>query len=217
MFVNCGGGERARGKGGDGRNNVATACSTHSQNSFPSQFASRNLILIMYASFRITRLVRGLSSAAAFAPTNMDAAREIASKNKEVVQVVGTVVASVGIVGGAVIYATGWKGEAKEIKEKVAGLEKLVATKVEVAEVEKSLAKVETDVKTFVKKEELAKVETEVKNLATKEAVAKVETEVKNVLQSARLEGENAALRAWKEKEASVAGGKASLGAGNQS
>ena len=43
------------------------------------------------------------------------------------------------------------------------------------------------------------------------EAVGKVETEVKNVLQSARLEGENAALRAWKEKEASVAGGKASL------
>ncbi len=156
------------------------------------------------------RLARGLSTAAVFAPTKMDAARDIASKNKEVVQVVAAVIGSVGIVGTAVVYATGWKGEAKELREKVAGLETLLATKVagleknlatkvEVVELGKSLAKVET---AFVKKEDFAKVETA---FVKKEDFAKVETKVENiasnVVQSARLEGENAALRVWKEKE----------------
>jgi hypothetical protein len=149
------------------------------------------------------RFVRGLSMGADQKLNTLLAARDLARENKEVVQVVGTVVASVGIVGGAVIYATGWKSEAKEIKEKLAGLEKLVAT----------------EVKNLATKEEVAKVETEVKNLATKEEVAKVgtsigkaETKVDSVVELARSAGENAALRVWKEREASVAGVKASLG-----
>jgi hypothetical protein len=61
---------------------------------------------------------------------------------------------------------------------------------------------------------EIGEVKRDVKNLASKESVAKVETEVKNVLQnvlqSARLEGQNAALKAWMEMETSVAVGQAS-------
>ena len=148
----------------------------------------------MHASRRFpqaARFVRGLSMGADQKLNTLSAARDIARENKEVVQVIGTVVASVGIVGGAVIYATGWKSEAKEIKEKLAGLEKLLATEV------KNLA---TNLAT---KEEVAKVGT---------SIGKAETKVDSVVELARSAGENAALRAWKEKEASVAGGKASLG-----
>ena len=144
----------------------------------------------MHASRRFpqaARFVRGLSMGADQKLNTLSAARDIARENKEVVQVIGTVVASVGIVGGAVIYATGWKSEAKEIKEKLAGLEKLVAT----------------EVKNLATKEELAKVGT---------SIGKAETKVESIVELARSAGENAALRAWKEKEASVAGGKASLG-----
>jgi hypothetical protein len=174
-------------------------------------FASRSIS-------RAIRLARGLSSAAVSAPT-MDEVRGIASKNKEIIQVVGTVFASVGVVGGAVIYATGWKGEAKEIKKALEALAtKEALAKVETAFVTKEeLARVETEVKNLATKESVGKVETELKSLATKEELAKVgtsigkaETKVESIVELARSAGENAALRAWKEKEAS--GGKASLG-----
>jgi hypothetical protein len=72
------------------------------------------------------------------------------------------------------------------------------------------IAEVKRDVENLATKESLARVEAEVKSLATKESVAKLETELRNVLQSARLEGQNAALKAWMEMETSVAVGQAS-------
>ncbi len=135
----------------------------------------------------------------------MALARQFSAKNKDVFQVVGVVFVVVGVVGSGVYATMGWK----KLEEKVSGMEKNLATK-------EALVKVETEVKNLATnlatKETVSKVETEVKNLATKAEMAKVETEVKNVLQHARLEGQNAALKAWNEKEASVAGGKASLG-----
>jgi hypothetical protein len=142
----------------------------------------------MYASFRFiqaTRHVRSLSTAAVSAPGRMERLQAFSSKNKDTATILGAMAGGAAAIVYAANYTMGWQPKITALEEKVAGL---------------------------VKKEDFAKVETEVKNLganlATKEAVGKVETEVKNVLQSARLEGENAALRAWKEKEASVAGGR---------
>jgi hypothetical protein len=130
-----------------------------------------------------------------------------AVRNKEMIYFVGFLAAGAYGVRSVTKEAFGWESEIAAIK---AELENRVKndefTEVKSSFVKKQdFAKVETS---FVTKEDFAKVETEVKSLATKEAVGKVETEVKNILQSARLEGENAALRVWKEKEASVAGAR---------
>jgi hypothetical protein len=153
-------------------------------------------------------------------PSIMMVDRELPSRggggSRDLLSAVGSVFVGVGVVGGWLYISLGWMN----LEEKLNGLEKLVATKEALAKVEtafvtkEALARVETEVKSLATKDALAKVELELKSLATKEAVGKVETELKNVLQSARLEGQNAALKAWMEKEASVAGGKASLGEG---
>jgi F0F1-type ATP synthase membrane subunit b/b' len=150
----------------------------------------------MYAPPRVLRAAhraRGISTVAEEAVVKpMERLRLYSSQYKDTATLVGAMAGGAAAIVYAANYTMGWQPKLTALETRMESL----ATKLEVAEVGKSVAKTET----------------EVKNLATKEEVGKVETEVKNVLQSARLEGENAALRAWKEKEASVAGGRASLG-----
>jgi hypothetical protein len=157
----------------------------------------------MYAPPRVLRAAhraRGISTVAEEAVVKpMERLRLYSSQYKGTATLVGAMAGGAAAIVYAANYTMGWQPKLTALETRMESL----ATKLEVAEVGKSVAKTETEVKNLATKEEVARVGT---------TVGKVETEVKNVLQSARLEGENAALRVWKEKEASVAGGRASLG-----
>jgi hypothetical protein len=170
----------------------------------------------MHASrsfLQATRLMRGFSTAVK--QTKMAAARKLARENKKLVSVGGTIILSASAIAGITTYVGGWKSEVAMLEEKLVAMKEAQTAfvkkedfaKVEAAYVKKEdFAKVEA---AYVKKEDFAKVEA---TFASKEdlakltmSVSKMETEVQNLLQSARLEGEKAALRVWKEKKASVA------------
>ncbi len=165
----------------------------------------------MYASrtiFQAFRHARGLSTAAeqAVNPDLMERFRVYSARHKDSATLVGSVMGGMAAMAGgaaAIVYAAnytmGWQPKLTALETRIESLAK-----------KEELAKVETEVKNLATKEELAKVGTEMKSLATKEAVAKAETEAKNAVKLSEATAEIVSLRAWKDKEISIAGGKAS-------
>jgi hypothetical protein len=146
--------------------------------------------MIAQAAARAARIRLTSSTAAqqaAPAPSTMASVRDIAKEERDVISGASIIVTAVGIIGGAFVYATGWKAEAAQLNEKLISTEKQLANMREI----------------FATKEEVAKVGT---------LVGKVEGEINNSLALARAAGENAALRVLHEKDAAIAGGKASIG-----
>jgi hypothetical protein len=153
----------------------------------------------MYASrsiFQAVRRARSLSTVAeqAVNPGLMERFRVYSARHKDSATLVGSVMGGMAAMAGgaaAIVYAAnntmGWQPKLTALETRIESLVK-----------KEDFAKVETS---FVKKEELAKVET---------SVGKVEAEVKNAVDLSRATAEIVSLRAWKDKEISIAGGKAS-------